>query len=157
MEINAPELLTAQHQTQNFDCGETSLNVWLQRHALKNQHNQSSRTFVVCNQDNEVVGFYALAAGSVTHTLVSRGLRQNMPDPIPVVVLGRLAVDKRAQGQHLGASLLKDAVLRAKAVAEQIAVKALLVHALNESAKRFYLNYGFQVSPIDEWVLWLKL
>ena len=157
MEINTPERLTERHQTQNFDCGETTLNVWLQRYALKNQQNQASRTFVVCNQNNEVMGFYALAAGSVTHTLVSRGLRQNMPDPIPVVILGRLAVDKRAQGQHLGASLLKDAVLRTKATAEQVAIKALLVHALNQSAKNFYLNYGFQVSPIDEWVLWLKL
>ena len=157
MEINTPERLTEKHQTQKFDCGETILNVWLQRYALKNQQNQASRTFVVCNQNDEVMGFYALAAGSVTHTLVSRGLRQNMPDPIPVVILGRLAVDKRAQGQHLGASLLKDAVLRTKATAEQVAIKALLVHALNQSAKNFYLNYGFQVSPIDEWVLWLKL
>lgn len=86
---SAPELLNATHHLDNFDCGEEALNSWLKRNALKNQQNQASRTFVVC-QNNNVVGFYALAAGSVSHQFVSGGLRRNMPDPIPVVVLGRL-------------------------------------------------------------------
>lgn len=153
---SAPELLNATHYLDKFDCGEESLNTWLKRNALKNQQNQASRTFVIC-QNNAVVGFYALAAGSVSHQFVSGALRRNMPEPIPVVVLGRLAIDSNHQGQKLGAALLKDAVLRAKAVAQQIGVRALLVHALNEKAKLFYLNYGFQVSPIDELLLMLKL
>lgn len=153
---SAPELLNATHHLDNFDCGEEALNSWLKRNALKNQQNQASRTFVVC-QNNNVVGFYALAAGSVSHQFVSGGLRRNMPDPIPVVVLGRLAIDLTHQGQQLGAALLKDAVLRASAVSQQVEVKALLVHALNDKAKAFYLNYGFQVSPIDDLILLLKL
>ena len=153
---SAPELLNATHHLDNFDCGEEALNSWLKRNALKNQQNQASRTFVIC-QNNNVVGFYALAAGSVSHQFVSGGLRRNMPDPIPVVVLGRLAIDLAHQGQQLGAALLKDAVLRASAVSQQVGVKALLVHALNDKAKAFYLNYGFQVSPIDDLILLLKL
>lgn len=153
---SAPELLNATHHLDDFDCGEEALNSWLKRNALKNQQNQASRTFVIC-QNNNVVGFYALAAGSVSHQFVSGGLRRNMPDPIPVVVLGRLAIDLAHQGQQLGAALLKDAVLRASAVSQQVEVKALLVHALNDKAKAFYLNYGFQVSPIDDLILLLKL
>ncbi len=153
---SAPELLNATHHLDKFDCGEEALNSWLKRNALKNQQNQASRTFVIC-QNNNVVGFYALAAGSVSHQFVSGGLRRNMPDPIPVVVLGRLAIDLAHQGQQLGAALLKDAVLRAGAVSQQVGVKALLVHALNDKAKAFYLNYGFQVSPIDDLILLLKL
>lgn len=153
---SAPELLNATHHLDNFDCGEEALNSWLKRNALKNQQNQANRTFVIC-QNNNVVGFYALAAGSVSHQFVSGGLRRNMPDPIPVVVLGRLAIDLTHQGQQLGAALLKDSVLRASAVSQQVEVKALLVHALNDKAKAFYLNYGFQVSPIDDLILLLKL
>lgn len=152
----APELLNATHHLDDFDCGEEALNSWLKRNALKNQQNQASRTFVIC-QNNRVAGFYALAAGSVSHQFVSGGLRRNMPDPIPVIVLGRLAIDLTHQGQKLGAALLKDAVLRASAVSQQVGVKALLVHALNDKAKAFYLNYGFQVSPIDDLILLLKL
>ncbi len=153
---SAPELLNATHHLDDFDCGEEALNSWLKRNALKNQQNQANRTFVIC-QNNNVVGFYALAAGSVSHQFVSGGLRRNMPDPIPVVVLGRLAIDLTHQGQQLGAALLKDSVLRASAVSQQVEVKALLVHALNDKAKAFYLNYGFQVSPIDDLILLLKL
>ncbi|OOF80759.1 GNAT family N-acetyltransferase [Rodentibacter ratti] len=153
---SAPELLTHHHNLDDFDCSEESLNTWLKRNALKNQQNRASRTFVICN-GNVVVGFYALAAGSVTHQFVSGALRRNMPEPIPVVVLGRLAIDIKHQGKKLGAALLKDAVLRAKAVSEQVGVRALLVHALNDKAKQFYLNYGFHPSPIDDMLLMLKL
>ncbi|OBX10093.1 GCN5 family acetyltransferase [Gallibacterium salpingitidis] len=153
---SAPELLKFHHHLNSFDCGEEVLNLWLKRNALKNQQNQASRTFVIC-KENIVVGFYALAAGSVTHQFVSGALRRNMPEPIPVIVLGRLAIDVKYQGKKLGAALLKDAVLRAKNVAEQVGVKALLVHALNDNARKFYLNYGFQLSPIDDWLLMLKL
>lgn len=155
--ITAPELLTAEHRTEQFSCGEAVLDLWLKKNALKNQQNHASRTFVIANEHKHVLGFYALSAGSVTHQSASGQFRRNMPDPIPVIVLGRLAIDQTVQGQHLGAALLKDAVLRAKQVAQQIGVKALLVHALNEQAKTFYLQYGFVQSPIDELVLLLKL
>ncbi|AWX15139.1 GNAT family N-acetyltransferase [Mergibacter septicus] len=153
---SAPELLTHNHRLDFFDCGEESLNIWLRRNALKNQQNQASRTFVIC-KENIVVGFYALAAGAVTHQFASSTLRRNMPEPIPVVVLGRLAIDVKHQGKKLGAALLKDVVLRSKSISEQIGVRALLVHALNNKAKQFYLHYGFQPSPIDDMSLMLKL
>ncbi len=157
MRYSAPILLNAIHHTENFDCGETSLNLWLKRNALKNQKNKASRTFVVCDEHNNVVAYYAMASGAITHQQASGNIRRNMPEPIPVVVLGRLALDNAVKGQHFGAALLKDAVLRAKNVSEQIGVKALIVHALNEQAKQFYLKYGFSPSPIDELTLMLKL
>lgn len=157
MIYSAPTLLTAEHHLSNFCCGEHCLDNWLKKNALKNQQSRASRTFVVCDQQKNVVGYYAMASGSVTHQFASGAIRRNMPDPIPVIVLGRLAVDQSVQGKHFGVAMLKDAVLRAKAVSEQIGVRALLVHALNEKAKAFYLKYGFSPSPLDENVLMLKL
>lgn len=157
MPISAPILLEAHHQMQSFDCGEEVLNQWLKRKALKNQHSRASRTFVVVDQQQRVMGYYAMSSGAVTHMQATGNIRRNMPDPIPVIILARLAVDKQMQGQHLGAALLKDAVLRAKQVSEQIGVRALLVHALSEKAKQFYLQYGFVASPIDDLTLMLKL
>ncbi|CAM3805251.1 GNAT family N-acetyltransferase [Avibacterium endocarditidis] len=151
-----PELLTHNHHLDLFDCGEDSLNRWLRHNAVKNQQSQASRTFVIC-KENVVIGFYALAAGSITHEFAPGSLRRNMPKPIPVIVLGRLAIDVKYQGKKLGAALLKDAVLRAKVVSEQVGVRALLVHALNKQARQFYLHYGFQPSPIDDMLLMLKL
>lgn len=154
---SAPESLTNEHHLTQFDCGEEVLNQWLKRNALKNQISQGSRTFVVCDSQKNVVAYYAMASGAITHCQATGNIRRNMPEPIPVIVLGRLAVDKRLQGQHFGAALLKDALLRAKSVSAQIGVRALLVHALNQQAKDFYLNYGFQASPIDDLTLMLKL
>lgn len=157
MRYSAPQVLGSQHNVALFDCGESVLNQWLKRNALSNQLSQASRTFVVCDEQQNVVAYYAMSSGAITHTQATGNIRRNMPDPIPVIVLGRLAVDKSLQGQSFGAALLKDAVLRAKQVSEQIGVRALLVHALNPQAKQFYLNYGFQISPIDELTLMLKL
>lgn len=157
MPISTPILLEAHHQMQSFDCGEEVLNQWLKRKALKNQHSRASRTFVVVDQQRRVMGYYAMSSGAVTYMQATGNIRRNMPDPIPVIILARLAVDKQMQGQHLGAALLKDAVLRAKQVSEQIGVRALLVHALSEKAKQFYLQYGFVASPIDDLTLMLKL
>lgn len=103
------------------------------------------------------MGYYALAAGAVAHGDATGSVRRNMPDPIPVLVLGRLAVDHRAQGIKLGASLLRDAVLRATAVAENVGVRALLVHAIHERARQFYLAFGFQPSPLHPMTLMLRL
>lgn len=141
----------------DFDCGEHGLNEWLKRRALSNQASGASRCFVVVDEAHRVRGFYALAAGALTHQAASAGVRRNMPDPIPVMVLGRLAVDRPAQGIKLGAALLQDAVRRSMAVAQNIGVRALLVHALNEQARQFYEHYGFQVSPQDSLTLMLRL
>ena len=155
--FTAPEPLTPAHELSDFQCGEASLDDWLRRRALANQMSGASRTFVVCDEQRRVMGFYALAAGAVSQTAATGHVRRGMPDPIPVLVLGRLAVHSSAQGMQLGASLLHDAVRRAATVAEQAGVRALLVHALNDNAKAFYLRYGFQVSPTHDMTLMLRL
>jgi len=144
MKLHAPQPLSADHQLNTFNCGETSLDEWLKRRAILNQTNGASRTFVVVDKNQLVMGYYALAAGAVHHQDATRSIRQNMPDPIPVMVLARLAVDIRTQGMQLGAGLLRDAVDRSLAVANNTGVRALLVHALHERVKQFYLYFGFQ-------------
>ncbi len=157
MKLHAPQPLTADHQLNTFNCGETSLDEWLKRRALLNQSNGASRTFVVVDESQLVMGYYALAAGAVHHQDATRSIRQNMPDPIPVMVLARLAVDIRTQGMQLGAGLLRDAVDRSLAVAKNTGVRALLLHALHERAKQFYLYFGFQASPVHPLTLMLRL
>jgi predicted N-acetyltransferase YhbS len=125
MKLHAPQPLTADHQIDAFNCGETSLDEWLKRRALLNQANGASRTFVVVDDNHTVMGYYALAAGAVHHPDATRSIRQNMPDPLPVMVLARVAVDLRAQGMQLGAGLLRDAVERSLAVAQNAGVRAL--------------------------------
>lgn len=155
--LTVPQLLNKTHRTEDFDCGVPSLNEWLVKNALKNQFSDASRTFVVCNQELTVLGYYCLAAGSIAHEEAVGSVRRNMPSPIPVIVLGRLAVDLRAQEKDLGKSLLRDAVLRSQNISQQLGARALLVHAINEKAKSFYLKYGFQVSPVAPYTLMLKL
>lgn len=157
MQLRAPEPLSSSHRLDLFECGEGALDDWLRRRALGNQTSGASRTFVVCEADARVRGFYTLAAGAVAHEGATGRVRRNMPDPIPVMVLGRLAVDREAQGLRLGAALLQDAVKRAVAVSNDAGVRAMLVHALHERAKRFYEHYGFQSSPTDPMTLMLRL
>jgi len=157
MKLHAPQPLTADHQLNTFNCGETSLDEWLKRRALLNQANGASRTLVVIDESQLVIGYYALAAGAVHHQDATWSNRQNMPDPIPVMVLARLAVVIRTQGMQLGAGLLRDAVDRSLAVAKNTGVRALLVHALHERAKEFYLYFGFQASPVRPLTLMLRL
>ena len=133
------------------------LDEWLKRRALANHSSGASRTFVVADSDQHVVGYYAIAAGAVSHQMATSAVRRNMPDPVPVMVLARLAVSKQAQGKKLGGLLLQDAVNRVLAISQQAGVRALLVHALHEQAKMFYEHYGFQASPMHGLTLMLRL
>jgi GNAT superfamily N-acetyltransferase len=157
LQLSPPELLAASHRLDDFECGEAILDAWLKRRALANQLSGASRSFVVTDQDGRVCGYYAMSAGAVSHQLATSGVRRNMPDPVPVMVLARLAVDRKAQGLHLGAALLQDAINRAVAVAQNAGVRAVLVHALHEKAKSFYEHYGFQPSPMHPMTLMLRL
>ena len=157
LQLKAPAPLATEHLVDQFACGEASLDDWLKRRAMANQLNGASRTFVVASPDQRVYGYYALAAGAVSHQMASSSVRRNMPEPVPVMVLARLAVDQRAQGVKLGAALLQDAVNRSVAVSQNAGVRALLVHALHERAKFFYEHYGFQASPLEPLVLMLRL
>ena len=155
--LSAPQPLAATHLLDGFACGETSLDEWLKRRAMTNQLSGASRTFVIADLDGRVYGYYAMAAGAVSHQMATSGVRRNMPDPVPVMVLARLAIDHRAQGVKLGAALLQDAVNRAVAVSQNAGVRALLVHALHDRAKQFYEHYGFQESPQHPMTLMLRL
>ena len=124
---------------------------------MANQLSGASRTFVVADREQHVYGYYAMAAGAVSHQTATSSVRRNMPDPVPVMVLARLAVDHRAQGMKLGASLLQDAVKRTAIVSQNAGVRALLVHAINDQAKQFYEHYGFQISPVHPMTLMLRL
>ena len=155
--LNPPAPLSAHHTLRAFDCGEPVLDEWLRKRALANQASGASRTFVTADSTGRVMAYCALAAGAVSHQHASGGIRRNMPDPIPVLILGRLAVDKQAQGMRLGASLLQDAVMRASRIAMDAGVRALLVHAVSDSAARFYTHYGFVNSPLHPLTLMLRL
>lgn len=157
LDLLPPQPLSSDYHCADFSCGEPVLDEWLKRRALANQVSGASRTFVVGNKEHRVYGYYAMAAGAVSHQLATGGVRRNMPDPLPVLVLARLAVDTPAQGIKLGGSLLQDAVNRAVSVAQNTGVRALLVHALHERAKLFYEYYGFQASPVDPLILMLRL
>jgi GNAT superfamily N-acetyltransferase len=147
-EIRAPEGLSPGHDLTQFDSGEPALDEWLRRRASKNEESGASRTYVVC-AGVRVVGYYSLAVGAVAHEQSPGKVRRNMPDPVPVIVLGRLAVDKSFHGQGIGAGLLKDAVLRTLQAAKIAGIRAILVHAISDEAKRFYEKYGFRASPVD--------
>lgn len=154
--LSAPEPLSERHRLAAFTSGEASLDDWLKRRARPNQLSDSSRTFVVADED-EVVGCYCLAAGAIGRDDAPKALRRNRPDPIPVMVLGRLAIHTDHQQKGIGTALLRDAITRTLHAAEHVGVSALLVHALSEEAKRFYLSRGFIESPLRPMTLCLPL
>jgi GNAT superfamily N-acetyltransferase len=150
--IGAPEPLTADHVLGNFNSGVSSLDDWLRRRALQNQASGASRTFVACDAE-QVVAYYALAASAVAPDAAPGRFRRNMPDPIPVVVLGRLAISRTHQGQGLGRALFQDAAKRVVHAADAIGIRGLLVHAISDEAKTFYLKLGLVPSPIEAMTL----
>lgn len=152
----APAPITANHELADFDSGERFLDDWLKRRLLKNHAVGASRCFVLC-AGARVIGYYSLSAGAISHSAAPKAMRRNMPDPLPILLLGRLAIDKRFQNQGLGRALLRDAMLRAINVASDTGVFALLVHAISEQAKRFYLAHGFVESPLEPLTLLMTL
>lgn len=153
--VGAPEHLNARHARHDlstFDSGVPALDDWLKRRALANEESGASRTYVV-SANGKVIGYYALATGAVTLQAATGRARRNMPDPIPVMVLGRLAIGKACQAQGLGRALLRDAILRTLQVAAIAGIRAILVHAISEDAKRFYERCGLTISPLDPMTL----
>ena len=156
MKLSAPVPLSAQHLTELFSCKNQSLDAWLKRRALKNQIQGASRTYVVC-QGDQVVAYYAITPGAVTCNEATGRLRRHMPDPIPVVVLGRLGVDSSLQGQGFGRALMRDAALRVLQAADVIGIRGMTVQAVSDAAKVFYEHIGFEPSPIDPKLLMMTL
>lgn len=156
MTLSAPVPLADHHELADFDSGVPELDDWLRRRARANQASGASRTFVAC-EENRVVAYYALASGAVKQPEAPGRLRRNMPDPIPVAVLGRLAIDRNWQGRGLGRALVRDAGLRLLRAAEILGIRGLLVHAISEDAKAFYVALGFLPSPSDPMTLMVGL
>ena len=151
-----PEPLADHHDFADFRCGEASLDDWLKRRARANQVSGASRTYVVC-QDKRVIGYYALASGVVAVESAPGRFRRNMPNPIPVAVLARLAVDRNWQGQGIGRALFRDAARRVAHAADAIGIRGIVVHALSDEAKNFYLALGFDPSPHQPMTLMVTL
>lgn len=156
MKLTEPMPLTAHHVTEGFSCGVDSMDQWLKRRSLKNQMQGASRTYVVCDAAR-VVAYYALASGAVTTMEATGRFRRNMPDPIPVVVLGRLAVDRTLHGKGFGRSLVRDAGMRVIQAADTIGIRGMTVHALSDEARAFYEKVGFEPSPLDPHLLMITL
>jgi GNAT superfamily N-acetyltransferase len=154
--LTAPGPLAAHHQLDDFDSGEESLDQWLKRRARGNQSSGATRTFVVC-EESRVAGYYALASGAVTLKQVPGRFRRNMPDPIPVVILARLAVDRSWQGRGLGRALFCDAALRVLQASDIIGIRGIVVRAISEEARQFYVALGFDECPHEPMMLVVTL
>ena len=152
----APRPIRPDDDVANFDSGNPALDGWLRARALRNEHDDASRTYVVTSGPR-VVGYYSLAAAAVPHAGATGRSRRNMPDPIPAMLLARLAVDLGHQGKQLGANLLRDAIRRTLAAADIVGIRVLLVHAADERARRFYEHFDFDASPTDALHLMLLL
>ena len=155
-EIAAPRLLQAEDETLAFDCGVDVLNIWLKRRALLNHLSGASRTYVAMG-GNRIAAYYCLSAGSIQHAAASGNIRRNMPEPIPVLVLGRLAVDVTYQKRGVGPMLLLHALERTQELAKSAGIRALLVHAKDEAAARFYKRFSFAESPLDPLMLMVRV
>jgi GNAT superfamily N-acetyltransferase len=156
MPLSAPEPLADGHDLVEFDSGVAALDEWLRRRARANQVSGASRTFVVA-EGARVVGYYAVASGGIGIASAPGRFRRNMPDPIPIVVLGRLAVDRGWQGHGLGRALFRDCCLRVAQAADAIGIRGIVVHAVSEAAKAFYLALGFEESASDKMTLMVTL
>jgi GNAT superfamily N-acetyltransferase len=154
--LRAPEPLTDHHKIDTFHSGIASLDEWLKRRAAPNQLSGASRTFVA-HDDDQVIAYYALASSAVAAAATRGRFRRNMPDPIPVVILARLAIASTHQGRGLGRALFQDAAKRVIHAADSIGIRGLLVHTISEEAKAFYLKLGLEVSPLEPMTLMATL
>lgn len=151
-----PEPLSDAHDRSSFACGVESLDLWLRRTAPTAERRHSARTYVV-HAASRVVAYYCLANGAIVRESAPKPLQRNMPDPLPVMLLGRLAVDLEYQQFGLGRALLRDAILRTATVARQAGIVALVAHAISPEAKAFYLRHEFQASPIEDMTMMLPM
>jgi GNAT superfamily N-acetyltransferase len=154
--LQPPQPLADDHDVAAFQSGELPLDDWLKRRARGNQASGASRTFVLC-QRVRVIAYYALASGAIAVEAAPGRFRRNMPSPIPVAVLARLAVDKEWQGRGIGRALFRDAAHRVAQAADSIGIRGIVVHAVSEQAKSFYLALGFDPSPLEPMTLMVTL
>ena len=154
--FNPPEKLNSSHQIDKFDCGNIQLNDWLKQRAFKNEAQRASRTYVI-SIEKIVLAYYCLSNGAIAQTISTGKVKRNMPNPIPVMIVGRLAVDCNYQGNGLGKALLRDAILRTLQASEIAGIRAILVEAISEEAKQFYEKCGFTASPLTPMTLMITV
>lgn len=154
--LSSPELLGDQHSLEDFSSGQAALDDWLKRRARANNVSGASRTYVVCERQR-VIGYYALASGAITVESAPGRFRRNIPNPIPVAVLARLAVDRTCHHRGVGRALFRDAVRRVVQAADAIGIRGIVVHAISEEARNFYLALGFEPTPGDSMTLLVTL
>lgn len=154
--LGPPRPISADDDLASFECGKAVLDDWLKRRALCNEALGASRTYVV-GEAGKVVAYYCLANGALVHAAAPGRLRRNMPDPIPVMLVGRLAVDRRLHGRGVGGALVRDAIFRTLNAGAIAGIRAIMVHALDQDAARFYRRCGFLHSPVDPLILMLPL
>jgi len=153
--LSPPSAITSNHDLSQFRSGNEPLDDWLRFRALKNE-GRSSRTYVVA-QARQIVGYYCLSTGAEKRESVPSKLARNTPDPVPLVTLGRLAVDVNHQGQGVGAGLLKDALQRSLQISQSIGSRAVIVHAIDQNAMAFYLKYGFMEFPYGTQTMFMPM
>lgn len=156
LSLEAPAPLSERHRIEGFSCGVPALDEWLLRRAWNNQRTGASRTYVVAAA-GQVAGYYCLASGALALGEAPGRIRRNMPDPVPMAILGRLAVDRSWQGKGIGVALLRDAFERTQAASAILGIRGLLVHALSPAAAAFYARHGFVPSPTNPLTLVLSL
>ena len=156
MTLSAPAPLATEHDVSTFSCGHVSFDDWLKRRALSNQKANASRTYVVTD-GARVIAYYALASGALASAAATGKLRRNMPDPIPMAILGRLAIDEAFQGQGLGRALFRDAAFRILAAADVIRIRGMLVQAISDEAAAFYRALGLDATHADPRTLTITL
>jgi GNAT superfamily N-acetyltransferase len=154
--LAAPEPLADAHQLAEFDSGVASLDDWLRRRARGNQTGGARRTFVVA-EGSRVIAYYAVAAGGISPSAALGRFRRNMPDPIPVALLARLAIDRAWQGRGLGRAMVRDCAARIAHAGDSIGIRGIVVHAISDQARGFYLALGFEPSPLDPMLLMVTL
>jgi len=154
--VAAPRLLEAEDDATQFDCGVAALNDWLRKRALVNHLSGASRSYIATT-GRRIVAFYCLSAGAIQHAAVPGNIRRNMPEPIPVIVMGRLAVDVNFQGRGLGPALLLHALETTRELSKAAGIRALLVHAKDKTAANFYKRFGFVPSPLDPLTLMVRV
>jgi ribosomal protein S18 acetylase RimI-like enzyme len=156
--FSRPQPVTHQHNVSTFSCGKQTLDNWLNLRAIKNETDGNSRTFISIERETGIVaGYYCLSSHSITREEMPGSIRRNAPDPIPVILIGRLAVDSRFMGRGLGYSLLRDALTKALEAANLVGSRALVVDALDDEAVSFYQKFGFKLMPGSTRALYITM
>lgn len=157
LDLRPPERITRDHRLEDFSCGRDSLDNYLKRRALRADAAGDAKVIVLVNRELQVIGYYTISSASVSRRIAIRKLKRNSPDPIPMALIGRLAIAANHQGQGLGRALVRDAVLRISNASEEIGIRGILLHALDDDAKAFYEKCGFRESSIDHNLMMVPL